>query len=77
MKMYTFSENELTGLINDGIERYVAGMIEQGVLAEEKSEELKNYRIVIIRRGMLGKLIDKVMDWKSEDTLRYQLVKLI
>lgn len=77
MKMYTFSENEITRLVNDGLEFFIAGMLNEKVLTEEQHEELKNYRVVVIRKGMFGKLIDQIMDWKSEDTLRYQLVKLL
>ena len=76
MMAYTYTSNDLSGLLNDAIDVYIGKLTTAGIITEEKKAELQNYRMVVADRNFFGRLWFKLTS-KEDQEIYYELVKVI
>jgi hypothetical protein len=76
MKLYSFTEEQLTGVSNDGIDAFLSQLHAIGEIDEDQFNKLTTkYRIMIVRKGVFGRFIDKLFFKNPTDELLYKLVE--
>ncbi len=75
LKMYSFTTEDLSGLLNQGREMIVENLEKAEWLDEEQTKELReNTAFIVVEKGVLGSTIDKIKG--IEDKPIIQIVKL-
>ena len=79
IKSWTLQAEDLSGILNDGKEAIISGLQSEGYLTAEQAEEIKeNYVLLLVQKGIFGKLLDKLFYGTEKDPLPFmQLAKLI
>jgi len=78
MSLYSFTDKDITTTVNIAKEVTLAGMAREGFLTGEQYNILiKDYVIVVVKKGWFGKLFDKVRGIDSDpNSISYMLVKV-
>lgn len=77
MKLYSFTEQELTGFSNDVIDAFLQQLLNIKEIDQEMFEKLtEKYRLVVVKKGMFGRFVDKVWPEKDNNNLIYRLIEL-
>ena len=76
---YSFTETDIQSNSNIVKEVVVRGLANDGFIDKDNVEDILNkYAIVVVRKGWLGKTIDKIFFNKDDkDAMKLTLVKLI
>ncbi len=75
LKMYSFTNEDLTGLLNQGREMIAESLERSEMLDEEQVKELREHTAFIVaEKGMLGSIIDKIKGIGDKPVI--QIVKL-
>lgn len=73
--VYSMSRESLTVELNKGKELFITSMLNEGIINNEQYEQIKNYSIVLGKKGFFGSLWDKLFKKNDEDY--YFIVKII
>lgn len=74
---YSLTQNDLIENLNVAREHFVSQMLKEGVISEEQATiMLEDYAILITKKGMLGRTLDKILNLK-EGKLSFKTIKII
>lgn len=75
--MALYSDQQMGAVANQIKELVVTAMSEQELVTEAAAEKfLAQYAVIVIKKGWLGKTIDRVLDFKKPDDKKFQLVRI-
>ena len=75
LKMYSFTNEDLSGLLNQGREMIAENLEKAEWLDEEQTKELReNTAFIVVEKGVLGSIIDKIKGIGDKPII--QIVKL-
>jgi hypothetical protein len=76
---YSFTETDVQNNSNVVKEVVVRGLANEGLIDKDKIDEILNkYAVVVVKKGWLGRAIDKIFFKKDEkDAMKLTLVKLV
>ena len=77
---YSYTETDIQTTANSVKELVINSLVKEGFIDKEKQEELlSKYAVVVVRKGWLGRTIDKVFYGKDDekDQMRITFVKLV
>jgi len=75
IEMYSFTNEDLTGLLNQSREILADALETAEMLDEEQAKELREHTaLIVVNKGVLGRTIDRIKG--IEDRPIIQMVKL-
>ncbi len=77
MKMYSYTSNDLSGLLNDGIDAYLKKLRESDIISQEEFDKLVPYRLVAADSTFFGRIWNKIAGRNDEGAIYYTVVKVI
>jgi len=66
LETYTYTREDLTEIINRGIFSFLDDMVKESIINAETIDILSGYSIVVTKKGVFGKFVDKL--FKSDET---------
>jgi len=75
LKMYSLTNEDISGLLNQGREMIAESLERSEMLDEEQLKELReNTAFIVVEKGVLGSIIDKIKGIGDKPII--QIVKL-
>lgn len=74
-KIYTMDTNGVTENCNQALDIYLNALLNNGVISEEKFEEMMSFRIVLVEKRFFGRLLDRL--FLKDDTPVYKIVQIV
>lgn len=75
-KMYSTSDEGLTKTLNQTKELFLMAMVTEGIIDQNKANEMNKYCVVAQPRNFFGRIYDKLFGMEENET-RYTIVKII
>ncbi len=76
MKAFTLTHEEMTGMINTGIDDFINALEREGHITPEQFDTFKQYRCIVSNKSFWGKMWS-FLTLKDEDASYFVIVKVI
>lgn len=76
MQVYSYTEQELTGVVNQGIGCFLSEVETLNIITPQQLNDLMYYQAIIHKRGVFNKFLDKLLFRNKDTEMRFTIVKI-
>lgn len=74
IETYSYTREDLTQTINNGIHSFLEDMVKENIINGETLDKLSRYSVVVTKKGIFGKIADKLF---SNDETKMITIKIL